>query len=144
MNKRVAMYLTAVSVALMLISLAGTALAQEPTYDPSARPMFVTLPPHANPYLLASPASTNLAQWTLSWKSSFNNQQFSSVFVGTDPSKTNTTTTVQVGIIPIKMVYGSSNGNMTFDPNKTGEFGSMSATQMINNSPLFKSEVDYN
>lgn len=144
MNKRVAMYLTAVSVALMLISLAGTALAQEPTYDPSAKGIFVALPPHANPYLPASPASTNLAQWTLSWKSSFDNQQFSSVFVGTDPSKTNTTTTVQVGIIPIKMVYGSSNGNMTFDPNTTGEFGSLSATQMINGSPLFKSLVDYN
>jgi len=144
MNKRFALSLAAALAALMLIGLATTAFAQEPTYDPSAAPRFVTLPPHANPYLPAIPAATNLAQWTLSWKSSFNGQTYSTVIVGTDPSKTNTTTTVNVGIIPIKMVYGSSNGNMTFDPNKTGEFGSLSTTQMINGSPLFKALVDYN
>ncbi|HTZ95439.1 MAG TPA: hypothetical protein VMB18_03510 [Terriglobales bacterium] len=145
MNKRVALFLTAVSAALILISLSGTALAQTPIYDPSAKAIFTTLPPHANPYLPAVPA-TNLTQWTLSWTTDYpphNGQKYSTVIVGTDPSKTNTTTTVEIGIIPIKMVYGSSNGNKTFDPNTTGEFGSMSATQMINGSPLFKALVDY-
>ena len=144
MNKRVALYLTAVAVALMLVSLAGTALAQEPTYDPSAKAIFTTLPPHANPYLPAVPAATNLTQWTLNWKSSYNNQNYSTVIVGQDPSSHNNTTTIEVGIIPIKMVYGSSNGNKTFDPNTAGEFGTMSATQMINGSPLFKSLIDFN
>jgi len=144
MNKRSALYLTAVLAALILVSLAGTAFAQEPVYDPSARGIFTTLPPHANPYLETQPAATNLTQWTLNWKSSYDNRNFSTVIVGEDPSSHNTTSTVEVGIIPIKMVYGSSNGNMTFDPNTTGEFGSMSTTQMVNASPIFKAEVDYN
>jgi hypothetical protein len=146
MNKRVTLYLTAVSVALMLISLASTAFAQEPTYDPSARGRFVTLPPHANPYLSneKSPASTNLPQWTFSWTSSYNNRAYNSVILGGNPSSSNATTTIEVGIIPIKMVYGSSNGNMTFDPNTAGEFGKYSTTTMVNDSLIFKSLVDYN
>jgi len=65
------------------------------------------------------------------------------VIVGTDPSKTNTTTTIKVGITPIKMVYGSSNGNMTFDPNTTYS-GKYTATQMIAASPIFaSSSIDY-
>lgn len=144
MNKRSVFYLTAVLVALILVSLAGTAFAQAPAFDPSARPMFATLPPHANPYLLEVPASANLPQWTFDWKSSYNNESYESVILGGNPSTSNATTTIEVGIIPIKMVYGSSNGNMTFDPNKTGEFGSMSTTQMVNGSLIFKSLVDYN
>jgi hypothetical protein len=144
MNKHVTTYLIALSVALMIMSLAGTALAQEPIFDPSAKPMFVTLPPHANPYLPAGVPATNLTQWTLNWKSSYNNRSYTTVIVGDDPASHNNTTTVEVGIVPIKMVYGSSNGNKTFDPNATGEFGTMSATQMINGSPLFTSLIDYN
>ena len=48
-----------------------------------------------------------------------------------------------VGIIPIKMVYGPGNGNMTFDPS-TPYFGNYSTTQMVADSPIFKSEFDYN
>lgn len=146
MNKRIAFYLTALLVALILVSLAGTAFAQAPTYDPSARGRFVTLPPHANPYLAnqKSPASTNLPQWTFSWTSSYNNRAYNSVILGGNPSSSNATTTIEVGIIPIKMVYGSSNGNMTFDPNTAGEFGKDSATTMVNDSLIFQSLVDYN
>lgn len=144
MNKRSALYLTAVLAVLILVSLAGTAFAQEPAYDPSARGIYTTLPPHANPYLPAVPASSNLPQWTFDWTSSYNNGKYESVILGGNPSTSDTTTTIEVGIIPIKMVYGSSNGNMTFDPNKTGEFGSMSTTQMVAGSVIFKSLVDYN
>jgi hypothetical protein len=144
MNKRSALCLAAVSVALILISVAGTAFAQTPTYDPSARPMYVTLPAHANPYLEEQPASAGLPQWTFTWTSSHNNVKYNSVILGGNPSTSNATTTIEVGIIPIKMVYGSSNGNMTFDPNTTGQFGSLSTTQMINSSLIFKALVDYN
>jgi hypothetical protein len=135
--------LITVLVALACISLTGTAFSQEPLYDPSARAMFTALPPHSY-YPAVLPSTPPLTQWTFTWKSSFDNRNFSSVIVGTDPSTHNAATTISVGIIPIKMVYGSSNGNMTFDPNTTGEFGSMSTTQMVNNSPIFKSEVDFN
>lgn len=143
MNKRSVLYLTAV-VAALTLSLAGAAFAQAPTFDSSARPMYVTLPAHANPYLSEVPPSANLPQWTFNWTSSYNNRNYASVILGGNPSTSNATTTIEVGIIPIKMVYGASNGNKTFDPNTTGEFGTMSTTQMINSSLIFQNLVDYN
>ena len=116
----------------------ATLSAQEPVYDPSAKPMFVVLP--ARPGVQPSGPVTPLTQWTYKW--TYSGQNLSAVIVGTDPSKTNTTTTVKIGIIPIKMVYGSSNGNMTFDPN-TLYSGGKTATQMIAGSPIFVSSVDY-
>ena len=38
------------------------------------------------------------------------------VSVGANPHKNNTPTTVPLFVIPIKMVYDKSHGNMTFDP----------------------------
>src|SRR5271166_1181080 len=133
------------ALVLVSLSLTGTAFSQAPFYDPSARAMYKALPPHSyHSNDNAAQPATNLTQWTFNWTSSFDNRKFSSVIVGTDPSQTNTTTTVNVGIIPIKMVFGASNGNMTFDPNTAGEFGSMSTTQMVNDSVIFQSLVDYN
>jgi len=133
-----------VALALLSLSLTGTAFSQAPLYDPTAHAMYTVLPPHSYaPNAVPAVPGVQLQQWTFDWTSSFDGEKFSTVIVGTDPSKTNTTTTVNVGIIPIKMVYGSSNGNMTFDPNAAGEFGSMSTTQMINGSVIFKPLVDY-
>jgi hypothetical protein len=129
---------------LVCVSLAGTAFSQAPLYDPSARAMYKALPPHNNfPNAKRVEPSVQLPQWTFSWTSSFNNRAFKTVILGTDPASNNTTTSINVGIIPIKMVYGSSNGNTTFDPNATGEFGTMSTTQMIRGSLIFQSLVDY-
>jgi hypothetical protein len=130
-------------VALVCVSLTGTAFSQAPLYDPSARPMYKVLPPH-NYYPNLQPATVELPQWTFDWTSSYNNRSYTSVILGGNPSTSNATTTINVGIIPIKMVYGASNGNKTFDPNTTGEFGSMSTTQMVNGSVIFKNLVDYN
>jgi len=141
MNTRFALYTTAVLVALILLSLAGTAAAQDQNFDPS-HAKFATLPPHSYYPVENGPDVTGLTQWTFSWKSSYDNRNFSSVIVGTDPSTTNTTTTITVGIIPIKMVYGASNGNMTFDPN-TPYSGTLTSTQMFATSPIFQSLVDY-
>jgi hypothetical protein len=52
--------------------------------------------------------------------------------------KTNTTTTISIFIIPIKMVYGQTNGNMTFDPLVDQQNG-VSIIQNLLNSPLFNS-----
>ncbi|MFZ0801000.1 MAG: hypothetical protein WBQ09_05685 [Terriglobales bacterium] len=128
-------------VALVCISLTGIGFAQDPS---GARPMFKALPPH-NYYPNVKPAdpAVQLPQWTFTWTSSYDGRQFSTVIVGSDPRSTNTTTTVTVGVIPIKMVYGASNGNMTFDPS-TPYFENYSTTQMVMDSPIFKSEFDYN
>jgi hypothetical protein len=134
--------LITVLVALVCISLAGTAFSQAP-FDPTAHPKFVTLPPHNYfPNAQTTDPALQLQQWTFNWKSSWDNKNFSSVFVGTDPSQNNDTTTVTVAIIPIKMVYGSSNGNKTFDPS-TPYVGKYSTTQIVALSPIFKPYFDY-
>jgi hypothetical protein len=129
-----------VLVALVCVSLAGIGAAQE---IKGAVPMFKTLPPHS--YLPArqdvQPPVTPLTQWTYTF--TYQNRTYNDVFVGTDPSTTNTTTHILWGIIPIKFVFGSSNGNMTFDPTAPNEFGTMSADQMILGSPQFSSTVDF-
>jgi len=116
----------------------ATVSAQEPVYDPTAKPMFVVRTP--NPAIERDAPVTPLTQWTYKW--TYSGQNLTATIVGTDPSKTNTTTTIKVGIIPIKMVYGANNGNMTFDPN-TKYSGTQTATQMIAGSPIFASSVDY-
>jgi len=144
MKKLSAFHYSALLLALTFVSLTGMAFAQEQSFDPS-HAMYVTLPPHSY-YTVPDPndpAITPLPQWTFNWKSSFDNQQFSSVIVGTDPSKTNVTTNIKWGIIPIKMVYGASNGNMTFDP-LSKYSGNLNTVQMVTGSLMFQSLVDYN
>lgn len=126
---------------LACVAMAGTTFAQN--IPAGVQPRFVTLPPHSYyPAKQVDPAA-QLTQFTLQWKSSFNNQNYSSVIVGTDPAQTNTTTTITVGIIPIKMVYGPNNGNRTFDP-ADKYVGNYSATQMAMLSPMFQKYIDYN
>lgn len=139
MNHRCrALGVLAVLAIVCALCLTATVSAQEPVYDPTAKPMFVVRP--AGPAVELKEPVTPLTQWTYKW--TYQGQNLTATIVGTDPSKTNTTTTIKVGIIPIKMVYGSSNGNMTFDPNTTYS-GSLTATKMIAGSPLFVSSIDY-
>jgi len=131
--------LITVLVALVCISLAGIGVAQDSS---TARPMFKTLPPHSYfPARPAAPPVTPLPQWTYTF--TYQGHSYSDVFVGTNPATTNTTTTIHWGIIPIKFVFGSSNGNMTFDPTAANEFGTKSADQMVLGSPQFSSTVDF-
>src|SRR5215469_17122476 len=64
--------------------------------------------------------------------------------VGTSPNSTNTSTTIPVVLVPIKMVYGSRNGNMTFDPNAHKVSNGNTVTQNTLASPLFNSGIDFN
>jgi hypothetical protein len=143
MSKRGVMCLTAALSVLILVSLVSTSFAQDANFDPS-HARFVTLPMHPNPYAQPAVPGVQLPQWTFSWKSSYNNENYNSVIIGTDPSQNNTTTTIKWGIIPIKMVFGPDNGNMTFDPNTAKYYKNYSATQMIADSLLFNPLVDYN
>lgn len=136
MNKHSALYSLAISA--FLLSLAGMAVAQEQ----NAHAKFVVLPPHSY-YTVEENPAVQLPQWTFDWTSSYNGRQYSTVIVGTDPRNTNTTTTVEVGIIPIKMVFGANNGNMTFDP-ASPYYKTYSTTKMVEESPIFQSEFDYN
>lgn len=137
MNDRCRALGLAVAIGAMS-TLCFTASASAQAYDPSARPMYKVLPAHATNQ--ASAPATQLSQHTFSY--TYSGQKITAVIVGPDPATTNSSTTIGVGIIPIKMVYGSNNGNMTFDPNTTYS-GSLTATQMVAGSPMFVKSIDW-
>src|SRR5579871_1776877 len=99
-------FLTLALLASASFLFCNSVFAQTPTYNPAARPTFAVLPPHNLYNLPPAPATQQLPQWIFSWKSSYNNANYSSVILGSDPSRTNRTTTINIGVIPIKMVYG--------------------------------------
>jgi hypothetical protein len=116
-----------------LLPLSATATVQ-------VKPRFVTLPNH---YSLAprNPAST-LTQWNGSF-TDLTGHTINYVMVGTNPITTNTATTIPVVLIPIKMVYGANNGNMTFDPNTHTVSNGKTVTQNTLASPLLNAGIDF-
>jgi hypothetical protein len=112
--------------------LAGLALAEDTASQPRA--MYLSVPPHS--YYPIEPSSSQLTQWTYHF--TYKGQNFTPVIVGTDATKTNTSTTTPVFIIPIKLVFGKTNGNHTYDPNKDIFPGTkLTVTQYIAQSPIF-------
>ncbi len=133
MTRRFATLTSLVALVLVCTCVAGVAFAQD---DAPAKPraMYLAIPPHS--YFPIAPSSSELTQWTYSF--TYQNQKFNPVIVGTDPSKTNVTTTTPVVIIPIKLVFGKTNGNHTYDPNKDIYPGTtLTVTQYIAQSPFF-------
>jgi hypothetical protein len=101
----------------------------------SPQPMFVVLPEHGTGKHFAH-TPTALQTWTGTF--TYNKVKHTYTMVGTSPFTTNTTTTITVDVIPVKMVYGSQNGNMTFDPMVDQQNG-VSIIQNLLNSPLLNS-----
>lgn len=90
--------------------------------------------PHS--YYPVEHSADQLTQWTYDF--TYNGTKYTPVIVGTNATKTNTSTTTPVFIIPIKLVYGKTNGNHTYDPNKNIFPGTkLTVTQYIAQSPLF-------
>jgi len=109
-----------------------------------ARAMFTRLPDHG-PLSNAKqiPAGT-LAQWS----SSFVDKLGSTVtfkMVGANPASSNVATHIPVVLIPVKFVYGASNGNMTFDPKAkhSSGFGAKSVIKALKGSPIFDDGTDF-
>ena len=120
----------------ILPSVAGAASP----VSPNAKPMFVTLPNHLN--LAPQHAAAQVVQWNGSF-TDLTNKHVTYTMIGTDPTATNTATTIPVMIIPVKMVYGSTNGNMTFDPNTHIVSNGKTVIQNTVASPLFVSGIDF-
>ena len=101
--------------ASLVLACASVALAQETRYPEilDAKPMFKAGPNHVE--LAPRAPAANLTQWNGSFKDLLG-FTVKYTMVGTDPASSNVTTTVPVYIIPIKMLYGPTNGNRTFDP----------------------------
>lgn len=122
------------ALALLAFSLAGLAQEQQ-----SRIPIYVHPRPSFDDAAFA-PSSTPLQTWngTFTYEGHTNNF----VMVGTDPSKTNVTTSISVLIIPIKLGIKGSSGVTYFDP-LTKQSNGNTAVQNIVNSPLFQNQ-DYN
>jgi hypothetical protein len=123
--------LFAVLVIFTCIGLANSAIAQtQPT------PRYVTLTPR---YLenLAAPATSTVTNWTgtlFPGGSSF-------TMVGTDPRTTNTTTTVNTFVIPIRIVISPTPTGI-FDPAHVLTNG-RTVVQNTLLSPIFNSGIDF-
>ena len=125
----------ALIVPVAALSLTGLVLAQDDAGTIPGRPRFVVLPP--------KPA-TDLAQPAVvlpTWYGQFTYKTHTYTYnmVGTKPSS-NTSTTVQVYIIPIKIVIAGGGG--TFDPSHVLTNGK-TVTQNTVASPLFDSTTTY-
>jgi hypothetical protein len=126
-------------LALLATASTLTIAATASSAGPAAKPMFMALPAHGTIHQYAhAPAAL------LTWNGSYtrNGHINNTTMVGTDPSNTNTTTTISVFIIPVKMVYPKKTYGkklqQDFDPNKDMWNGA-AVTQSLLNSPLFNS-----
>ena len=132
--------LSALLAACIALSSAGTLVAQESKYL-YVKPMFVAGPAHRDIAVRKSPAG-NLAQWNGSF-TDVTKKKINFTMVGTDPTTTNVSTTVPVFIIPVKLVYGKSNGNMSFDPSTHKLPNGKTVVQNIIASPIFNPGVNF-
>jgi hypothetical protein len=138
--------LTSLLAGLILLAFAGLASAQQAQYPEiiDAKPVFKTLPNHLE--LAPTAAGTPYAPTLTQWRSSFTDltaKKVTYTMVGTNPASTNVTTTVPVYIIPIKMVYGSTNGNHTFNPVTAKASNGLTIVNNIIASPMFKKTVNF-
>ena len=122
--------LAALATAAVLPYAAQTASAE------TATPRFEALPMHGAGVQYA-PGHQPAALTTWTGKFTYNGTKHTYIMVGTTPKKS-ATTTITIYIVPVKMVYGSTNGNMTFDP-MVDQANGVSIVQNLLNSPLFNS-----
>jgi hypothetical protein len=121
------------ALSLACMSVAGGAAAQDNSKQ-GPKPKFVTLPSH---FVEGIPEpATKITNWTGSFKSG--TKTFSFSMIGTNPATTNTTTTINVYIIPIKVTCrGTTEDPMTIQSN--GQTALTNTTA----SPIFTSSIDY-
>jgi hypothetical protein len=126
----------------LAVSFAITATADAADRSSTARPMFTTLPSSTPGHHAPLHPATPLPQWNGSF-TDLTGHQITYTMAGTNPATNNAPTTIPLVVIPIKMVYGSNNGNMTFDPNAHTVSNGNTVTANALASPLFKTGVDF-
>jgi len=132
-------FTTVTILAALLVAAASIAFAQDYPEVANPKPLFTAVR-HAGPS--ESPSGKQLVQWNGSFKD-HTGQTHTFTMVGTNPAKTNVTTTTTVWIIPVKFVYNASHGNKTFDPNKKKVSNGLTVTQNTLKSPLFNAGIDF-
>jgi hypothetical protein len=131
------------TLALLATASTLTIAATMATAEPAAKPMFGVLPAHGTIHQYAhAPAALQTWNGTIT----YNARNYNFTMVGTNPASNNTTTTMPVFIIPVKMVYSKKVYGKAlkakFDPN-VDQWNGASITQSLLNSPLFNN-VDWN
>ncbi len=123
-------------VALTVVSLCGLGSAQD---NSSGVPhgKYVVMPPHLRDDVPVP--ATSLQTWNGSF--TYGGSNYSYNMVGAAPSS-NTSATVQVYIIPVKIVISSRRGSTTFDPSHVLSNGNTVTTNTVQ-SPIFDSTTTY-
>jgi hypothetical protein len=124
---------------VVLAFLAGSAYAQDDMQvNEDVKPRYVVLPPRLR-YDVKTPA-TALTTWNGAF--TYSGKNYSYNMVGTAPS-TNTSTTIQAYIIPLKIVITPRRGSpTTFDPSHVLSNGNTVTTNTVV-SPIFDSTTTY-
>ncbi len=131
---------------LTVLTYAGLTFAQEaqtPQIN-DAKPMYKTLP--NNRHAAASSAITVPGSTLKQWNGSFTDltkKKVNYTMVGTDPATSNAVSTIPVYIIPVKMIYGATNGNRTFDPTSAKASDGLTLVNNIIASPIFYRGVNF-
>ncbi|MGH6888189.1 MAG: hypothetical protein ACREHF_03170 [Rhizomicrobium sp.] len=105
------------------------------------KPMYVTLPNHVR--LAPRNPQSELVQWNGSF-TDLTRKTITYTMIGTDPTKTDSSTTISIVLVPVRMVYGRRNGNMTFDPATHKLSNGRTIEQNTLDSPLFNAGIDFN
>jgi hypothetical protein len=87
-------------------------------------------------------AASSLPQWNGSF-TDLTKKKVTYTMVGANPATSNATTTIPVYIVPIKMVYGASNGSHTFNPNTAKASNGKTIMANLLASPMFKKNVNF-
>ena len=136
MNKR----LGALALLAASVSLPSMVAAATDTFP--AKPMFKVGPLHT----LAAPhrAATNLPQWNGSY-TDLTGKTITFTQIGGNPATTNTTSTVNILLIPIKFVITQNGTKYIFDPKKVklANNHGRSVIKAMELSPLFTQDIDY-
>jgi len=140
MTFRFAWLAAGAAITVSLVIAAGA--DANPSSWPGAKPMFVTLPNNAPGHKAIRTPAAQLTQWNGSFVD-LTGRTVTFTMAGTSPITTNTATTVPLVVIPIKMVYGRTNGNMTFDPLTHLVSNGKSVVANMLASPVFSSGIDF-
>ena len=139
MNTRIASL--ALLAASVVASFAATAATNSVDPWSGAKPRFVTLPNNFPGHVAPIHPPANVTQWNGSFVD-HGGHTITYTMIGTNPATNNAPSTIPVVLIPIRMVYGASNGNMTFDPNTKILPNGKSVTNNTLDSPIFKTMLD--